>query len=169
MAGGKLTPKQKRFVEEYLISLNATNAARIAGFKQPQVQCARLLANVRIQQKINQAVKQRSKRTEITQDRVLTELGRIAFFDPRRLFDEHGNFKDVKDLDEDIAACISGIEIVRDKVKNDEGEITTTETIKLKFWNKVSANHLGGKHLKMFKETVDVNVFSHEETLKDLE
>ena len=76
-----MTKKQKRFVEEYLIDLNATQAAIRAGYspKTANEQGARLLANVSISHAVAKAEAERSKRTGINADRVVKELARIAF------------------------------------------------------------------------------------------
>ena len=77
----KLTPKQERFCEEYLIDLNATQAAVRAGYSEKTAYSAgqRLLRNVEIQNRIAELKAERSKRTEITQDRVVKELAAMAF------------------------------------------------------------------------------------------
>ena len=69
----KLTAKQQRFVEEYLIDLNATQAAIRAGYspKTANEQGARLLANASVQEAIAKAMAERSRRTGISQDRVI--------------------------------------------------------------------------------------------------
>lgn len=79
MAAG-LTPKQQRFVEEYLVDLNATQAAIRAGYssKTAKSQGQRMLTNVDIENAIQRAVHKRSERTEITQDYVLEKLKEIA-------------------------------------------------------------------------------------------
>ncbi|KAF0844337.1 phage terminase small subunit [Methylovorus glucosotrophus] len=73
MAEKKLTPKQAMFVQEYLIDLNATQAAIRAGYseKTANEQGARLLANVSVRSKVDELMKDREKRTEITQDYVI--------------------------------------------------------------------------------------------------
>ena len=83
----KLTAKQKRFRDEYLIDLNATQAAIRAGYssKTANEQGARLLANVSVQEAIAKATAERSKRTGISQDRVIQELARIAFVNPQNV------------------------------------------------------------------------------------
>jgi phage terminase small subunit len=80
-----LSPKQERFVQEYLADLNATRAARRSGYskKTAHVQGPRLLANVRVRNAIARAQKKREERTEITQNRVLRELAIIGFSDLR--------------------------------------------------------------------------------------
>ena len=77
----KLTPKQERFCEEYLIDLNATQAAIRAGYseKTAREQAAQNLSKLNIQEKIAELKAERSKRTEITQDRVIKELAAMAF------------------------------------------------------------------------------------------
>lgn len=80
----KLTEKQKRFCEEYLIDLNATQAYLRAGYKAKSNEIARveshkLLTKPNIQQYIEELRAEQSKRTEITADKVLEELGSVAF------------------------------------------------------------------------------------------
>lgn len=76
-----LTPKQRTFVDEYLVDLNATQAATRAGYsaRTANEQGARLLANVSVAAAIADAMGNRSKRTEITADQVLQELARVGF------------------------------------------------------------------------------------------
>lgn len=78
-----LTPKQKCFVEEYLIDLNQTQAAIRAGYseKTANEQASRLLANVNIQAAIKEAMAERSKRTQITADMVLQRWWEISNVD----------------------------------------------------------------------------------------
>lgn len=76
----KLTEKQKRFCDEYLIDLNATQAAIRAGYsaRTANEQGARLLANVSVQEYIARKMAERSRRTGVNQDRVVLELAKIA-------------------------------------------------------------------------------------------
>lgn len=76
----KLTAKQERFIEEYLIDLNATQASIRAGYseKNADVQGPRLLGNVGIHARIEAAKGERSERTEITQDYVLKSIQEVA-------------------------------------------------------------------------------------------
>lgn len=87
MAHDKLNAKQAAFVDEYLVDLNATQAAIRAGCSAITASQAgeRLLRNVEIQTAITKRMNDREKRTEITQDRVIKEMARVAFGDPRRV------------------------------------------------------------------------------------
>lgn len=69
-----LTAKQRRFVEEYLLSLNATDAARKAGYAHPTTQGPRLLENVGVAKEIAAQQAERAERVEVTQDYVLSSI-----------------------------------------------------------------------------------------------
>jgi Terminase small subunit len=89
---GDLGLRQEHFVEEYLVDLNATQAALRAGYspKTAEAQGSRLLSHVKVQRAITARMAERSKRTEVAADRALLEIARIAFSDLRRLFHEDG-------------------------------------------------------------------------------
>jgi len=80
-----LTPKQATFAEEYLVDMNATAAAKRAGYsaRTAEWQGPQLLGKPHVQERIQSAMRERSARTGITQDRVLQEIARVAFADPR--------------------------------------------------------------------------------------
>lgn len=77
-----LTPQQERFVQEYLIDLNATAAYQRAGYKAAgkvaTVNASRLLANANVMLAINQGKSDREERTQITADQVLKNIARLA-------------------------------------------------------------------------------------------
>lgn len=149
----KLTPKQATFVQEYLVDLNATQAATRAGYsaKTANEQGARLLANASIARAVKAAMDERSARTEITADRVLRELGKIGFSDIRKMFTPLGNLLPVSDLDDDTAACLSSIEVTTRRVRGgDDDEVEDVSKVRL--WDKRAALVDIGKHLGMFTE-----------------
>lgn len=159
----RLTDKQKRFVEEYLVDLNATQAAIRAGYSQNRASEIgyQLLQKTTVQEAIEAAMTERSSRTEITQDRVLEELAAIAFSNgtdfarvvsreaPTTVVDDEGNpqqvtglVQAVRILDTDSIepkkrAAIAGIK---------EGKFG----IEVKSYDKVKALELLGRHLGMF-------------------
>ena len=148
-----LTPKQERFVQEYLIDLNATQAAIRAGYsaKTARQVGAENLSKPDIAAAIQEACNARSNRTEVTQDQVVKELARIAFLDPRKVMSWGPNgvtFLDSKTLSPDEAACVA------------EASETVTEaggTIRVKLCDKLTALQLLGKHLGMFVERIKVD------------
>jgi phage terminase small subunit len=167
----KLTAKQKAFVQEYLVDLNATQAAIRAGYSQKtaDVQGVRLLGNVKVQNALNEAMKNREIRTEITQDKVLKELARIAFssgsdfakvvtkpvmkkvwndatqeYEEKEVEEQFVELFDTDSLSSDKKAAISGIK---------EGKYG----IEVSSCDKVKALELIGKHLGMFKDKVEIS------------
>ena len=140
-------------MKEYLIDLNATQAAIRAGYspKTANEQGARLLANVSVQEAIAKAMAERSKRTGISQDRVIQELARIAFVNPQNVI----NPKDASvkaDATEDDLACIQSV-----KVKTMDGAKGKSVEREVRLNDKMKALELLGKHLGMFKDKLEVD------------
>ena len=110
----KLTNKQARFVEEYQIDLNATQAAIRAGYSKKTAQIIGFenLSKPIIQECIQKRMDERSKRTEITADRILEEIAKVGFSDIRKLFTEADELRSVSSLPDDIAACVQSVEVV---------------------------------------------------------
>ena len=150
----KISAKQQAFVDEYLIDLNATQAAIRAGYsaKTANEQASRLLANVNISSAISLAKQARSDRTEITQDRVLKELARVAFFDPRKLLNPDGSPKPINELDDDTAAVLSGMDITEEWEGSGEDRKFIGYTKKVKVSDKVAALGLAMRHLGMLND-----------------
>lgn len=142
----KLTPKQERFVQEYLVDLNATAAAIRAGYskKTAEVIGYENLRKPQIEAAINQAIQEREKRTEITQDMVLRETAKLAFFDIRKMFDKNGKPLDISELDADTATALVGLD-VQDISDSDGNYIGFAK--KYKMADKLKALELLGRHL----------------------
>ena len=89
----KLTPRQQRFVDEYLIDLNATQAAIRAGYskKTANAQAGRLLVNVSVQAAIQAGQSAAQKRTRRTMDDVLADLRAVAQDAMQKIPDKEGN------------------------------------------------------------------------------
>lgn len=141
-----LTQKQKRFVAEYLIDLNATAAAKRAGYSEKTAYSIGVenLKKPEIQFAIQEAQTERQKRTEITQDMVLRETAKLAFFDIRKMFDKSGKPLDISQLDADTAAALVGLD-VQDVSDNDGDYVGFVK--KYKMADKIKALELLGKHL----------------------
>ena len=148
-----LTPKQKLFVDEYLIDLNATQAAIRAGYSPNNADKigSELLGKTRVSDAISKAMAERSRRTGINQDRILMELAKIALVNPANV----GDFDEATILDsalpEDLAA-VASVKVKRFPTK--EGEGIERE---IKFYDKTKALDLAGRHLGMFKDKLEVS------------
>lgn len=161
-----LTDKQRRFVDEYLVDLNATQAAIRAGYSQKTARQIgdENLSKPDIAKAVQEAQAARSQRTKITQDMVLRELVKIGFSDIRKIVrwgktelrvtdadDDEGEVTEAyhglalvgaDDIDDDTAAAISEIS---------EGR----EGLKVKLHDKKGALVDIGRHLGMFKDRVE--------------
>ena len=154
MADG-LTAKQQAFVREYLIDLNATQAAIRAGYSPSSAgeSGCENLTNSKIKDEIDKAMAIRSKRTGITAERVLQELARIAFFDSTVVANVNGRgsveLMPTDMLGADDRACIAEI-----------SETTTKDggSVKVKYHDKLKALDILAKHLKLTNETVTLEV-----------
>jgi len=150
----RLTNKQRTFIEEYLVDLNATQAAVRAGYSKrtaKEMGCENL-SKPTIQNAIHVAMNERSKRTGITVDRVLEEIAKIGFADIREIFTAGDKLRSIADLPNDIAAAVQSIEVVvrpsglADRNGLEDGELV----YKIKLSDKLKGLELLGKHLGMF-------------------
>lgn len=156
-----LTAKQQRFVDEYLIDLNATQAAIRAGFSAKTARQAgnRLLTNVDIQQAIQAGMEARSGRVAITQDMVLRELAKIGFSDIRKVVRWGETMVRMVDADDEGAedmvpyhglALIDSTEIDDDTAGAIAEVSQGKEGLKVKLHDKKGALVDIGRHLGMF-------------------
>lgn len=150
-------PKHEIFAQGRAKGLTADEAYQEAGYKANRGNAARLNANESIVKRIEEITAAGAERAEIDVERVLRELGRIGFQDPRKLFTSQGGILDPQEWDDDTAASIAGIEVVRrDSGERDEDGRPVMEHVhKIKTWDKVSALEKIGKHLKMFTDVID--------------
>lgn len=149
-----LEPQQERFCQEYLKDLNAKRAAARAGYseKTAQEQGSRLLSKVNVQQRVQELMEKRAKRVEISSDKILAELARIAMTDISVAFNERGELKPLKDIPKSVRRAIASVEIEQlfEGFGRDRTQIGYTKKVKL--WDKLKALELLGKHLKLFTE-----------------
>lgn len=156
----KLPPMQDRFVDEWLIDFNGTQAAIRAGYspKTAAAAAARLLRNVNIQAEIARRQKDLQRRTEVTQERVVMELARVAFADATdyvqvetRIINrgevkvpiELAVHKETAELSADQRAAIASIK---------QG----ANGVEIKLHDKIKALELLGRHIGMFNDKIEV-------------
>lgn len=157
-----MTAKQKRFCDEYLVDLNATQAAIRSGYseKYANTNASKLLQNTAIKEYIAKKMAEREERTEITQDKVLRELALIAFSNAadyaavveKEAVDDEKNpvvYRTVEpvlteELTEDQKKAIAVIKKGRDGFE-------------VKPYDKIRALELIGKHIGMFTDKVELN------------
>lgn len=149
-----LSPKQKKFCQEYIVDLNATQAAIRAGYseKTANEQGARLLANVSIKKFVNDLKDKRAKRTEITADMVVKELAKIGFSNIQDYIIGGNGISDLHEIDEKKAAAVASVK--KSVTTFDGGE---KEVVEFKLWNKVDALEKLGRHLGIFEKDNEQN------------
>lgn len=155
-----MTKKQKRFVEEYLIDLNATQAAIRAGYSPDTAGSIgnENLKKPEIRTHIGKAMAERSKRTGVNADRVVEELAKIAFVNANEVIDPDTATIRKDALPEDTAA----IQSVKVKTFGEDGLER-----EIKMADKIKALELLGRHLGMFKDKVEVSGLQEEKTKLD--
>ena len=161
----KLTPRQHRFVQEYLIDLNATQAAIRAGYskKTAEHQASRLLGNVGIAAAIQAGQAALSESIGITVENVAKELALLGFADMGTYVKLDASETTVKldwtDLPEGATRCIQ--EITQEEHTggkgHEKGEIRRT---KFKLYDKKGSLELLGRHLGMFNDKINLGVDS---------
>lgn len=173
MAEKKLTDKQRAFVDEYLIDLNATRAYKIVyknvkNDETAKAAASRLLTNVNVKEYLDKRMKDREKRTEITQDKVLAELAQIAFAngsDFASVVEKPVivNNSYVMDPDTGQLKTYTAVELIpTDKLPDGKRKAISSIKegkygIEVASCDKVKALELLGRHLGMFKDKVEVS------------
>lgn len=137
-----LNKRQKLFVAEYIVDLNATQAAIRAGYSEKTAGAiaSENLKKPDIQAEIQKQMRKRAERVEITQDTVLRELANIAFANATdfvRIKDGQVVFSDTSKVAREKQSAISGIK-------------RTQRSMEIKTYDKVKALELLGRHLGMF-------------------
>jgi phage terminase small subunit len=154
-----LSKQHRRFVAEYLQDYNATAAYQRAGYKArgnvASVNAFHLLRIPKVAAAIAQADDANTAALGITAGRVLKELARIAFLDPRKLYDAEGRFLPITDLDDDTAAAVAGFDLAELWAGAPGEKVRVGDLKKVKIWNKLESLGLLGKHLKLFLDRVE--------------
>lgn len=150
----ELNEKEQRFCVEYAASDNQVRSFMFVwpnyGYKPASVEARRLLENPLIIERITELKEERRKALTPTVDKVLAELAKLAFYDPRAFFDEDMKLRPLSELHPDHAAVIAGIETIHKVTGEDSDGVCITTKIKLP--DKNTALEKLGKNLLMWKE-----------------
>jgi phage terminase small subunit len=150
-----LNPRQEKFVYEYLLCLNARQAAVAAGYsgKRVGVLASRMIRSPAIAKAIAAGKARQLKRTDLSAERVLEELRRLAFMDPRRVFDAVGNLLPVKDWPTELSSSLASFEVIKKNAVAGDGHIDVIH--KVKFWDKPKSLEMLAKHFALLVERVE--------------
>lgn len=156
-----LTARQKRFAQEYVKDLIGSEAAMRAGYspKRAKQTSRDLLTDPAVQGYVAKLQAEKAKRCEIEADRVLAEYAKLAFLDPRKFFDEHGNLIPIPKLPPEVAAALAGMDVTTERVGYDEeGKPQFAAVRKIKFADKKGALDSVARCLGMFKDKMELSV-----------
>lgn len=153
MSTRKLNARQERFAREYLIDLNATQAAIRAGYskKTASEQGYDLLRHPQIAAIVEAGKRGDTDKLKLTRERVIEEMARVGLLDVRRAFTDKGDLKHIHNLDDDTAAAVASIEVVS-VVKGKGADAIVDHVHKIKFHDKMRALTDLGKHFAIFED-----------------
>lgn len=149
-----LPVKQQHFITEYLANgFNATQAAITAGYAKnsADTQGSRLLVNAKVKAVLAARSEKVFAKREITAERVLDEIYKLAMFDPRKLFRLDGSLIPITELDDDTAASIAGLDVT--ELRSEGFSIGRLKKIKIADKG-INLERLG-RYLKLFTDKVE--------------
>lgn len=135
--------RRAQFVQAYIANgNNATQAAIAAGYSPKTAYSLgqRLLKNVEVSGQLADSARKLAESTGLNSERVLQEVARIAYADPRRFYRPNGTLKPMIEWDDDMGAAVAAIEV------DQKGQTT-----RVKFWDKNVALGKALKHLGLFE------------------
>lgn len=155
-----LTQKQRLFVDAYIVSGNATEAAKTAGYsaKTAAEQGHQLLQNSSVAAEVEARQKQAADRADVDAARIRRELAAIAFSDLRDVaeWDDDGvTLKSSSEISDEAARSLREVVVRQEHVDGDRGS-RTTKHITVKQHDKIRALELLGKDVGMFKDTLQL-------------
>ena len=158
-----LTEKQARFAREYALDGNGTQAALRAGYSARTAgkTATGLVANSAVQRAIQAKQRAIAVARGATPDQIKSELAAIAFARPMQMFDDEGRLRPPAEWPDELQACVASFEVVRRNVESGDGHRDIIW--KVKFWDKVKALELLGRHTGMWGGEVDTQVERREE------
>lgn len=158
MKSKKKDDKELLFAAEYVANgSNGTKAAISAGYaeKSAHVTASRLLRKPKVAAEIERLQLKHSGKLGITTDRVLGEIAKLAFMDPRKFFNADGSPKDITELDDDTAASLAGMEVAEMFEGSGEARKFVGFVKKFKLADKGINLERLGRHLKLFTDKVE--------------
>lgn len=155
-----LTPKENRFVHEYLVDFNGIQAFVRAGYKSKSrsaianraSRAYELLHKPHIARVIEKRKAELLEKIDVETIQMLREAKRLSLSDPAKLFDEKGNLKSIHEIDEDTRRCIASIEVEELFEGRGKNKETVGRLKKVKLWDKNAALDKLFRYLALYKD-----------------
>jgi len=153
-SGQPLKGKREAFANQYIIDFNGKQAAIRAGYSKGRAEstASTLLTEPTVQRRIAELQKDRNARVQLTQDRVLQEVMRLAFFDIRKALHPDGSLKAITELDDDTAAAIAGLDLFEEFAGHGDERMQIGWTKKIKLSDKTANLQLLMRHMGMLND-----------------
>ena len=155
----ELTPKRRAFIEEYVVDLNARQAAIRAGYAvvSAHAEGIRLLSDVKVRAEIDKLLAIRAARVGISQNTVINEMGILALSSlTHYTIDDDGHVKLSDDAPPDAMRAIQSIKRKKIIREDKAGNVTITYEVDLKLWSKVEPLKLLGKHVGLNWDRLEI-------------
>lgn len=149
----ELTPKIKRFCEEYIKDLNGTQAAIRAGYsvKTANEQASQILARLSVQNFISELKQSLSNKNEGLAQQVIDELKKLGFANIQDYIDPENEIKDLTKITRDKAAAVESIKKTVTEFSGGGESAGKKTSIQFKLYDKISALEKLGRHLGIFE------------------
>lgn len=159
-ASQSIHQRRTRFIKEYILDHNATQAAIRAGYseKSAKVTGSRLLTDANVRAAIEKKQSKIDAKLDVTVERVTLELARLAFYDPREYWNEDGSAKPFTELSEDARRAVAGFEMAELFTGTGEERGLAGYVKKFKLADKGLNLERLGRHLQMFPTKVDIDI-----------
>jgi phage terminase small subunit len=158
--GADLSQKQEVFIREYLIDGNGARAAEAAGYgkNSAAVTASRLLRNAKVREKLGGLTSEHLEKLEITAEKVLQGLAELAYFDPRKMYNQDGTFKKIHEMDEATVHALTGADVEKLFKHFGKGQAEEIGTItKVRYADRGLNLERLGRHLKLFTDKFELN------------
>jgi phage terminase small subunit len=158
-SGTTLKSKQAAFAREFLVDLNATQAAIRAGYSEhtAESQGSRLLSNAKVKAVVDAAIAARAARVEVKADDVLRELIRLFSVDIGKAFDINGKLLPIHDIPEDVRRAIASVESEELFEGRGESRTRTGDLVKVKLHDKNTAVANALRHLGLLTDRTELS------------
>lgn len=152
----ELSKREEAFAKSYAAHENGTKAATEAGYSKRSAhsQSTVLLKRPEVQERIFALRMAASLRTNVTVDRVLLEMARVAFADVRNIFDDDGNLLPPKEWDDETAASIVGLDTTQSVLQIDDRTQVTNHLSKVRRADKMAALDKLARHLQIYNDKI---------------
>ena len=163
-ASAKLTRRRRRWADEYLTGVTGAEACRRIGMEGTPQHLADRASRIKRRPEVKAYLEERrkdlSEATQIRAEQIARELSFIAFGSLKNLFDADGNIISVRNLSDEQAAMLSGIDVEAKFEGRGESRVPVGNVLKVRTFNKIDALEKLAKLLGLLKDKVELDMIN---------